>query len=118
MVDDVFSCPELKPIAQQLFQMGISSILATPLIEKEEMAGLLLLEQCQVPRHWKDIEKMLARTVASQVAIALNSTRLRRLVRSLAGTDPATGLLPRSSYLDCLLAEALRAEEQSRSPSA
>ena len=115
MVDDVFSCPELKPIAQQLFQMGISSILATPLIEKEEMAGLLLLEQCQVPRHWKDIEKMLARTVASQVAIALNSTRLRRLVRSLAGTDPATGLLPRSSYLDCLLAEALRAEEQSRS---
>ena len=115
LVDDVLSCPELKPIAQQLFQMGISSILATPLMEKEQKVGLLLVEQCQVPRHWKHIEKMLAGTVASQVAIALNSTRLRRLVRSLAGTDPASGLLPHSAYIDCLLAEALRAEEQSRS---
>ncbi len=115
LVDDVSACPELKPIAQQLFQMGISSLLAAPLMEKEQKAGLLLVEQCQVPRHWKEIERILARTVASQVAIALNSTRLRRLVRSLAGTDVATGILPRSAYLDCLLAEALHAEEQSRS---
>ncbi len=115
LVDDVSCCPELDPIAQQLFQMGISSLLAVPLMEKEQKSGLLLIEQCQAPRHWKDIERILARTVASQVAIALNSTRLRRLVRSLAGTDFATGILPRSAYLDCLLAEALRAEEQSRS---
>jgi GGDEF domain-containing protein/tetratricopeptide (TPR) repeat protein len=114
-IDDVTACSELEPVAQQLLQMGISSLLITPLMEKEQKAGLLLLEQCQLPRHWTDGEKMLARTVASQVAIAMNSTRLRRLVRSLAGTDLATGLLPRSAYLDCLLAEASRAEEQSRS---
>lgn len=114
-VDDVSACAELEPIAQHLLQMGISSLLATPLMEKDQKAGLLLVEQCQAPRRWKDSERMLARTVASQVAIAMNSTRLRRLVRSLAGTDVATGLLPRSAYLDCLLAEASRAEEQSRS---
>lgn len=113
-VDDVSACAELEPIAHQLFQMGISSFLAIPIMETELNGGLLLVEQCQAPRHWKNSERLLARTVASQVAIALNSTRLRRLVRSLAGTDPATGLLPRSAYLDCLLAEASRAEEQSR----
>jgi GGDEF domain-containing protein/tetratricopeptide (TPR) repeat protein len=114
-VDDVSACKELEPIAQQLFQMGISSLLATPMMDKEKKSGLLLVEQCQRPRHWTDGEKMLARTIASQVAIAINSTRLRRLVRSLAGTDLATGLLPRSAYLDCLLAEAGRAEQQARS---
>ncbi|HET7215087.1 MAG TPA: GAF domain-containing protein, partial [Terriglobia bacterium] len=114
-VDDVPASTELGPVAQQLFRMGISAFLAVPIMEKEQKAGLLLVEQCQTPRRWKDNEMMLARTVASQVAIALNSTRLRRLVRSLAGTDVATGLLPRSAFLDCLLAEASRAEDQSRS---
>jgi len=32
-------------------------------------------------------------------------------VRSLSGSDEETGLLPRSSYIDCLLAEAQRAKE-------
>ncbi|HET7100986.1 MAG TPA: GAF domain-containing protein, partial [Terriglobia bacterium] len=114
-VDDVSACSELEPVEEQLLQMGISSLLITPLMEREQKSGLLLVEQCQAPRHWKEDERMLARAVASQVSIAMNSTRLRRLVRSLAGTDLATGILPRSSYLDCLLAEALRAEEQSRS---
>jgi len=113
-LDNASNVKELEPVAPQLRQMGISSLLAVPLMDKEQKAGLLLLEQCQTPRHWTDGEKMLARTVASQVAIAINSTRLRRLVRSLAGTDITSGLLPRSAYLDCLLAEARRAEEQSR----
>lgn len=114
-VRDVSACPELEPILHMLARMGISSFLALPIMEKEQKCGLLLVEQCQAPRHWNNSEKLLGRTVASQVGIALNSTRLRRLVRSLAGTDPETGLLPRSAYLDCLLAEASRAEEQSRS---
>lgn len=114
-VDDVPACTELSPVAQPLYKLGISAFLAIPIMEKEQKAGLLLVEQCQTPRRWKDNEMMLARTVASQVAVALNSTRLRRLVRSLAGTDLASGLLPRSAYLDCLLAEASRAEDQSRS---
>ncbi len=35
-------------------------------------------------------------------------------MRSLAGTDEETGLLPRSSYVDCMLSEALRAKNQSQ----
>ena len=46
--------------------------------------------------------------------VAVNNTKLRRLVRSLAGTDEETGLMPRSSYVDCMLAEATRARNQSQ----
>lgn len=112
-VDNIQTAKQLEPIRPQLLQMGIASLLAVPLMDQEQKAGLLLVEQCQSPRHWTESEIVLARTVASQVFIAINSTRLRRLVHSLAGTDLTTGLLPRSSYLDCLLAEAGRAEEQS-----
>ena len=113
-VDLVQSVKELEPIAPQLLQMGIFSFVAVPLMDKEQRTGLLLLEQCQTPRRWTDGEKAFARTVASQVTIAMNGTRLRRLVRSLAGSDLSSGLLPRSAYLDCLLAEARRAKEQSQ----
>jgi diguanylate cyclase (GGDEF)-like protein len=57
---------------------------------------------------------MLMRAIATQVVIAVNNTKLRRLVRSLAGNDPETGLLPRSSYLDCLLSEARRSKDQTQ----
>ena len=112
--NNVMDEKQLETVGAQIYMLGICSLLAIPLMDKEQMAGFMLLEECQEPRDWTLGEKLLARTVASQVTIAINSTRLRRLVRSLAGTDQDTGLLPRSAYLDCLLAEATRAEEQSR----
>jgi tetratricopeptide (TPR) repeat protein/GGDEF domain-containing protein len=112
-LDDVSVERTLAPIAPELHLLGIHSLLGMPLVDKEELAGLLIVEQCQETRRWTASENMLLRTIASQVVIAINNTKLRRLVRSLAGPDSATGLLPRSAYLDCLLAEAKRAEEQS-----
>ncbi len=72
------------------------------MIDKDMAAGLLLLEQCESPRTWTPGESMLLKAIATQVVIAINNTKLRRLVRSLAGTDPETGLLPRSAYLECV----------------
>jgi len=48
------------------------------------------------------------------LVIAVNNALLRRMVRSLSGTDLATGLYPRTAYLDYLLAEARRAEDHPR----
>jgi len=75
---------------------------------------LLLMEQCDAPRAWSPGESLLLKAISTQVVIAVNNTKLRRLVRSLAGSDPETGLLPRSSYVDCLLAEAQRSKDQSQ----
>ncbi len=114
-VEDVGRAPIFAPVASEIQKLGIKSLLALPLIDREEPAGLLLVEQCDQPRSWTDREALLVKAIATQVVIAVNNTKLRRLVRSLAGSDGEPGLLPRSSYLDCLLAEAQRAKELSRS---
>jgi tetratricopeptide (TPR) repeat protein/GGDEF domain-containing protein len=114
-VDDVARAPVLGTIQADVQRLGIKSLLALPLLDREQASGLLVLEQCEAPHGWTPGESLLLKATATQVGIAVNNTKLRRLVRSLAGTDPETGLLPRSAYLDCLLAEAKRARDQSQS---
>ncbi len=111
---EVASLEALQPIGRDIQALGVVSLLGIPLIDKEERVGLLLVEQCRAGREWTPDEKLLLEAVGPQVVTAINNAKLRRLVRSLAGTDPATGLLPRAAYVDCLLAEAGRSKEQSR----
>jgi tetratricopeptide (TPR) repeat protein/GGDEF domain-containing protein len=113
-VPDVAQASVLRPVVAEIQKLGIKSLLALPLLDKDEAAGMLLLEQCDASRMWSPGESLLLKAISTQVVIAVNNTKLRRLVRSLAGSDPETGLLPRSSYLDCLLAEAQRSKDQNQ----
>lgn len=110
----VTRAPLLSAVAGEIQKLGIRSLQALPFMDKEVAVGLLLVEQCEAPRTWSPGESLLLKAVSTQVVIAVNNTKLRRLVRSLAGTDTETGLLPRSAYLECLLAEARRSKEQSQ----
>ncbi len=110
--DSVTQTSELAPIFLELTQLGVKSLLVLPLKDKDQVAGLLMVEQCDSVRFWAPGDLILVKAVAPQIIIGVNNSHLRRLVKSLAGTDPETGLLPRGSYLDCLLAEAGRAKEQ------
>jgi diguanylate cyclase (GGDEF)-like protein len=111
-VEDAAQAPALAPVLAEVQTLGIKSLLALPLFDKDEPAGMMLMEQCDTPRSWVPSEILLLKAIATQVVIAANNLKLRRLVRSLAGTDPETGLLPRSAYLECLLAEAQRSKDQ------
>jgi tetratricopeptide (TPR) repeat protein/GGDEF domain-containing protein len=113
-LDNVAQAPLLSAVTAEIQKLGIRSLQALPLMDKDAAAGLLLLEQCEAPRSWSPGESLLLRATATQVVIATNNTKLRRLERSLAGTDPETGLLPRSAYLECLLSEARRSKDQSQ----
>src|SRR5437773_1342566 len=95
--------------------LGIKSLLGLPLMDKDQPVGLLLIEQCDRTRAWTQGEGVLVTTLGTQVVIAVNNTKMRRLVRSMAPPDEETGLLPRSAYIDCLLAEAERAKVQAHS---
>jgi diguanylate cyclase (GGDEF)-like protein len=106
--------PVLAPISADVRKLGIKSLLALPLMEKEQPSGLLLVEQLETRRAWSPGETVLLKAISTQVVIAVSNTKLRRLVRSLSGTDEETGLLPRSSYVDCMLSEASRAKNQSQ----
>jgi len=99
--------PELK-------QLGAKSILAAPLVDKEkqEQAGLLILQQAEAARQWKPNEIYLLQAIADQAMIAVNHTRLRTLMKTMGVADESTGLLSRGNYLDCLLSEVTRAKSQ------
>ncbi len=113
-IESVSRSAILAPVLPEIQKLGIRSLMALPLIDREAPAGLLVVEQCDRLRAFTPNETLLFKSIATQVVIAVNNTKLRRLVRSLSGTDEETGLLPRSSYLDCLLAEAQRGKELSQ----
>jgi diguanylate cyclase (GGDEF)-like protein len=113
-MESVAQFPVVAPIASDIQKLAIKSLLALPLMDKDQPSGLLLVEQCDTQRTWSPGEIVLLTAISTQVVIAVNNSKLRRLVRSLSGTDDETGLLPRSSYIDCMLSEATRAKNQSQ----
>lgn len=86
--------------------------MAVPLMDGDEHVGMLILEQCDAPRVWAKADIVMLKTIADQVAQAFLNARLRSLVKTLAVTDEKSGLLKRSSYLDVLLSEIRRAQQQ------
>jgi len=102
---------EMEPALEHIQALHIESLLAIPLMDAGEQAGLLILEQCE-PRQWRQTEVMLLKTIAEQVVLAVSNARLRSLMKTLAVTDEKSGLLKRSSYLDVLLSEVRRSMQQ------
>jgi diguanylate cyclase (GGDEF)-like protein len=109
---DAASASELAAVQPVVAALDIRSLLAVPLMDGEHIAGLLILEQCGAPRLWRQADIAVLKTIADQVVQAFQNARLRSLVRNLAVTDERSGLLKRSSYLDVLLSEARRAQQQ------
>jgi len=99
--------------APVLQEMGVITALAIPLTDKEtqKQAGMLVVLSA-TQRVWKPPEGYFLQAIGDQVVLTVNHTKLRSLVRTLAVADEKTGLLSRSSYLDCLLAETNRAKPQ------
>jgi diguanylate cyclase (GGDEF)-like protein len=113
-VGDSANAPALQSAKEALSETSAASILAIPLVDGEETAGLLVLIQNK-PRTWQPADVVVLKTLADQMVIALNNAGLRRLVKNLSVTDEKSGLLKRASYIDLLLAESKRAIQNSTS---
>lgn len=107
-IPDVNAAPELTSLRDVLAAQDVRSLLAVPLLDGDEQVGILILGQSG-PREWRSGELAVMSTIAGQMVMAINSAKLRSLVRTLAITDEHSGLLKRSSYLDILLSEVRRA---------
>ena len=114
IMHDVSVFPVLSPVVSQVQKLNILSLQALPLMDKDQPVGMLCVEQCDHVRPWSPAEALLLQTTATQIVIAINNTKLRRLAQGIGGADQTTGLIPRSSYIDCLLTEAVRAKELSK----
>ncbi len=110
-IPDTLAAPEVQTIRRVLAELGVTSLLALPLMDGEDHIGILLFMQSS-QRNWHPSEIVVLKTLGEQVVIALNNAGLRRLVRNLSVTDEKSGLLKRASYLDLALAEAQRGVQQ------
>src|SRR5215831_8109854 len=102
----------LQKAKKAVEELGAATILAVPLSDGEETAGMLVLIHKR-QRVWQPSDMVVLKTLADQMVIALNNAGLRRLVKNLSVTDEKSGLLKRASYLDLLMAESKRAIQNS-----
>ncbi|GAC1702331.1 MAG: hypothetical protein NVS9B4_07480 [Candidatus Acidiferrum sp.] len=96
-----------------LKELGLSSALGVVITDKETQmpAGMLIVGRAEEQR-WKPNETYLLQAIGDQMLLSVSHTRLRSLVRRMGVSDERSGLLSRSSYQSCLLAEADRARSQ------
>ena len=94
--------------------MGLATALGVAITDKETQAptGMLIVAHAE-PYRWKPNETYFLQAIGDQMLLSVSHTRLRSLVRRMGVSDERTGILSRSSYLDCLLNEADRARIQS-----
>jgi len=113
-LDNVNGASELSAVSASLAQLEIKSLLAAPLVDSatEDHVGILLLEQCDQARAWRQPDSVVLKTIADQMVLAVNNAKLRSLMKNLAVTDEKSGLLKRSSYIDVMLSEVERALSQ------
>jgi|tagenome__1003787_1003787.scaffolds.fasta_scaffold20986147_2 diguanylate cyclase (GGDEF)-like protein len=116
-IQNAKAAPELNPIRPFVDSLQVESLLAVPLLDGEEHQGILILEQCGAPRVWRPTDALVLKTIADQMMLAVNNSKLRNLMKTLAVTDEKSGLLKRASYIDVLLSETRRALEQNSTAS-
>lgn len=73
-------------------------VAVVPLIYHERMMGVLMVSSDDPQRLWQDNEIMLMRTVADQVAVAVNHARLFQQMQHQALTDGLTGCFNRRFF--------------------
>jgi PAS domain S-box-containing protein len=67
---------------QILAQFQVKANLVAPLLQENNLWGLLCIHQCSQPRQWKDFEVELVQQVAEQLALAIQQSSLYEQVQS------------------------------------
>jgi diguanylate cyclase (GGDEF)-like protein len=111
--DSLGGLPLDAAAAPLLQEMGLETVLGVQLTDPETQspAGMLIVGFAGA-HTWKPNESYFLQSIGDQMLLCVHHTRLRSLVRTLAVADEKTGLLARSSYIDCLLHESQRARTQ------
>jgi diguanylate cyclase (GGDEF)-like protein len=96
-----------------LGEMGLETALAVQLTDPEAQTPAGMLIVCFAAAHaWKPNETYFLQSIGDQMMLCVHHTRLRSLARTFAIADEKTGLLARTSYIDCLLHESQLARKQ------
>ncbi|AFZ57995.1 GAF domain-containing protein [Anabaena cylindrica FACHB-243] len=82
VVDDLDNAGLTDCHRDVLAQFQVRANLVVPLLQGENLWGLLCIHQCSVPRHWQEFEVELVQQIAHQLAIAIQQSILYEQVQS------------------------------------
>jgi len=66
-----------------LEEMQVRAKLVVPILQGEDLWGLLMAHHCNEPRHWQQLEVDLLQQLATQIAIAIQQSELHQQVQQL-----------------------------------
>jgi len=88
----------LPCLVEFLAEIHVRAKLVVPIIQQQNLWGLLIAHQCDRPRHWQDWEIDLLKQVASQLAIAVQQASLfEQLQQELSVRQQAEAQLTESN---------------------
>jgi diguanylate cyclase (GGDEF)-like protein len=99
--------------APLLRELGLEAAFGVVLTDRETrtQAGMVVMGYATL-HAWRANEAYFLQAVSDQLLLSVSHTRLRSLARSVGVADEKTGLLARTSYVECLLSETQRAKSQ------
>ena len=83
-IADIYTAGLSECYIDLLAQFQVRSQLVVPILQAEQLWGLLIVHQCNEPRHWKPLEISLLNQLATQLAIAIQQAQLFTQVQQQA----------------------------------
>jgi signal transduction histidine kinase/DNA-binding NarL/FixJ family response regulator len=83
VIDQIASASVPPRLRNDLQQMQVQAALAVPILQGNNLWGLLVAHHCSVPRQWKSVETSLLQRLATHLAIAIQQSELYQQVQRL-----------------------------------
>ncbi len=97
-IDDIYTAGIADCHLNLLAEFQVRANLVVPILQGDQLWGLLIAHQCSGPRHWRQLEISLLSQLAIQLAIAIQQSELYQQVQRLATTDALTQIANRRRF--------------------
>jgi len=88
-IDDIYAAGLTQCHIDLLAQLQVRSTLVVPILQGEELWGLLVANHCRAPRQWQPLEIDLLTSLATQLAIAIQQAELYKQTQQQAQREQA-----------------------------
>ncbi|MEW5861691.1 MAG: GAF domain-containing sensor histidine kinase, partial [Cyanobacteriota bacterium] len=88
-IEDIYTAGFSQCLIDLLAQLQVRASLIVPILQGEELWGLLIAHHCSAPRQWQQLEIDLLCSLATQVAIAIQQAELYNQMQQQAQREQA-----------------------------
>lgn len=97
-IDDIYTAGISECHLNLLLEFQVRANLVVPIMQGQNLWGLLIAHQCSSPRHWRPLEISLLTQLGIQAAIAIQQSELYHQVQHQATIDGLTQIANRQRF--------------------